>query len=135
MGVHDFLQAVVLRGDFLALIEDVRHVTDRRVHIGRQRQRNRKPALHVAGPQAVQPITIEVMREIAGIWHCVQMSTDQDPIGPPQLRAGHDRVAQTHQSQVRALGERGLNQISKHTLVVRLRRHINDRRRESNDVC
>ena len=87
------------RFNLLVIVEHVGDVTARRGELGRQGQLHGHPALHVGGTASVEHRPVPGRRHgTSGAGsgrqrHGVQMPGQNDPLRPPQLRAGHDGVA------------------------------------------
>ena len=122
--VRQHLQPVEAGIDLLTLVIDVGDVTHRIGESGRQVQRHSNSALHVAGAEAEQQTVHQSVREIPMLGHGVEVATDEDSLGSPQLSARHDRVAVAHHSEPRDREKCRLHHVRQSSLVSGLTRHI-----------
>ena len=102
-------QPVALGRDLLALVEDIGHVPARRGHVRGQPELHRDPGLHVRRAAAVHPVTVGAGGQVARDRDGVDMPGQDDPLGPPELGPGHDRVAVPADGQVGERPQRSLD--------------------------
>ena len=133
-------QAVALRLDLLAVVEDVGDVAHRLGHAGRQPQLHSHPGLHVRGPAAVEPvltrswIRLDARRQVAGDRDGVDVAGQHHALGPAQVGASHDAVAFPVHAQVRQRAQGGLDRAGELILRTADRGDVDDVRGERRRV-
>ena len=130
----DLGEAVAVAGDLLAGVEDVTHVMDRGGERGREPQRHRDAALHVAGAEPVEPFGVEAGGQVPGGRDGVQMARDDHAPVAAQPGAGHHGVADPLDRQMRQGAQRALDGVGERGLLAALGRDVDQGAGERDDI-
>jgi hypothetical protein len=93
-------QPVALGRDLFAFVEHVGHVPAWRRQVRGQPELHGHPGFHVRRAAAVQPGPVGAGGQVARDRDRVDVPGQDDPLSPPELGAGHDRVAVPADGQV-----------------------------------
>jgi hypothetical protein len=121
-------QPVSVGRDLFAVVEDVGHVPAGRGQVRGQPELDRHPGLHVRRAAAVQPGSVGAGGQVAGHGNRVDVPGQDDPFGPPELGAGHDRVPVPTDGQVGERPQRALNGVRQRPLLAADRRNVHELR-------
>ena len=127
-------QPVAVGGDLLAVVEHVGYVPGGRGDRGGQPELDRHPGLHVGRAAAVQPGPLGTRGKIARQRYRVDVPGEDHPLGPPEHRAGHDRVSVPVHGQVRARSQRGFDGVREGTFLAADRWDVNELRSQRRAV-
>jgi hypothetical protein len=119
-------QPVALGRDLLAFVEHVGHVPAGRGQVRGQPELYRHPSLHVGRAAAVQPGPVGAGGQVARDRDRVDVPRQDDPLGPPELGTGHDRVAVPADDQVAERPQRGLDGVRERPLLAADRGNVHE---------
>jgi hypothetical protein len=121
-------QPVALGLDLLALVEDVGDVTARRGEVRGQPELDRDPRLHVGRAAAVQPGPLGAGGQVARDRDRVDVPGQDHPLRPPELGAGHDRIAVPGDGKVPERLQRALDGVGQRPLCAADRGNVHQPR-------
>ncbi len=110
-------EAVAVRLDLLAVVEDEGQVAVGFGDRGGDPQLNGDSGLHVGGAAAVQQVAVHPGGQVVGDRHGVQVSGEQHPLGAAEVGPGDDRVPVPVHGEVRQGPQGRLHGVGEHLLV------------------
>jgi len=128
-------QPVAVGGDLFALVEHVGHVPAGCGQVRGQPQLNRHPGLHIGRAAAVQPGPVSAGRQVAGQRDRVDVPSQNDPFGPPELGPGHDGVPVAADGQMGERPQRALDGVRERPFLAADRGNVHELRGQRRPVA
>ena len=136
-GLLDEPQAVELAVDLLALVEDEGQVARGLEDLLGDLELDGHAALHVDRAATDEVVALAPggqVRRVRGERDRVDVAGQHDPLGPPEVGAGDQRVADAGHLEVAERAQGGLDGVAQRRLVVADRLDVAQRRRQRDDV-